>query len=271
MSRIALGRYGFSIDVRDDGGHLATALTVEGLGFGTLWINGGQLDRLDRLTELLGATNTAAVGSSIIAPDEYTPTDVAQVFAQAEKVAAGRLFVGLGCSHRSGALAHLNGYLDDLGSVPRERRLLAALGPRALTLARDRFTGAMPMLFTAAQTASARQALGPDRLLSVGLYVVLDEQPARARTTARRPLKFLTTLTAYRKSLMRQGFTECDIDSHSDYLVDSLVAWGSTAEVVERARRLHEAGADHVHLTVLGDGSQPTGATAARLLAAEFG
>ena len=271
MSRIALGRYGFSIDVRDDENHLATALTVEGLGFGTLWINGGQLDSLDRLTELLGATNTAAVGSSIIAPDRFTATDVAQVFTQAEKVAAGRLVVGLGSSHRSGALTHLNGYLEDLSGVPQERRLLAALGPRAMTLARARFAGAMPMLFTEAQTASARQALGPDRLLSVGMYVVLDEQPAGARTAARRPLKFLTTLTGYRKSLIRQGFTEHDIDSQSNHLVDSLVAWGCPAEVVERARRLHEAGADHVHLTVLSEGSQPTGANAARLLAAEFG
>lgn len=271
MTRTGLGRYGFSVDVRDDDSHLATALTIEGLGFGTLWINGGQLDRLDRLTDLLAATNTAAVGSSIIAPDKYTPTDVADVFAQAEKLAPARLFVGLGLSHRPKALNHLDGYLDQLDVVPRHRRVLAALGPRALTLARHRFAGAMPMLFTAAQTTSARQVLGPDRLLSVGLSAVLDEQPDRARTTARRPLQFLTTLTSYRKSLMRQGFTDRDIESVSDHLVDSLVAWGSAAEIAERAQRLHEAGADHVHLTVLGEGRQPTGALAARLLAAEFG
>lgn len=246
-------------------------MTVEGLGFGTLWINGGQLDRLDRLTDLLRATNTVAIGSSIIAPDDYTPADVAQLFTRAEGNAPGRLIVGLGTSHRPKALPHLDGYLDDLDEVPRERRLLAALGPRALSLARDRFAGAMPMLFTAAQTASARNAIGRDRVLSVGLYAVLAGEAARARAIARRPLEFLTTMASYRKSLLRQGFTDRDIESLSDHLVDSLVAWGSAADVVARAERFHDAGADHVHLTVLGGDGQPTGALAARLLAAEFG
>lgn len=271
MTRIALGRHGFSIDVRDDGSHLSTALTVEGLGFGTLWINGGKLDRLDRLTDLLGATTTAAVGSSIISPDEYTPADVAQLFTQAEATAPGRLVVGLGSSRAERPLTHMDDYLSRLDAVPRERRLLAAFGPRALALARNRFAGAMPMLFTAAQTASARQALGLDRSLSVGLYAVLDEEAAAARATARKPLEFLTTMASYRTSLARQGFSDLDIESVSDHLVDSLVSWGRPADVIERADRLREAGADHVHLTVLGEGTQPTGAVAARLLAAEFG
>lgn len=271
MTRIAMGRYGFSIDVRGDGSHLATALTVEGLGFGTLWINGGKLDRLDRLIDLLGATTTAAVGSSIISPDEYTPADVTQLFTRAEAMAPGRLVVGLGSSRAERPLTQMADYLGRLESVPSERRLLAAFGPRALALARDRFAGAMPMLFTAAQTASARQALGPDRVLSVGLYAVLDVEATAARATARKPLEFLTTMAGYRKSLARQGFSDLDVESVSDHLVDSLVSWGEPADVVERADRLREAGADHVHLTVLGEGTQPTGALAARLLAAEFG
>lgn len=53
----------------------------------------------------------------------------------------------------------------------------------------------------------------------------------------------------------------------SDHLVDSLVAWGSPRDIIDRADRLHAAGADHVHLTVPGDAGQPTGVAAARLLA----
>ncbi|MDG4668376.1 TIGR03620 family F420-dependent LLM class oxidoreductase [Mycobacterium sp. 236(2023)] len=266
-----LGRYGFSIDVRDDDSHLATALTIEGLGFGTLWINGGKLDRLSRLTDLLGATTTCAVGSSIISPDVFGSAEVSRMFLRAEATTPGRLVVGLGSSHRGQALTHLGGYLDGLETVPRDRRLLAALGPRALHAASERFAGAMPMLFTPAQTAAARQTLGADRTLSVGLYVVLDEDAAQARSIARRPLSFLTTMAGYRKSLIRQGFSGADIDSLSDHLVDSLVAWGTPRTIVDHAERLHAAGADHVHLTVLGEGRQPTGTAAARLLAAEFG
>lgn len=270
MPRIPLGRYGFSINVRDDDSHLTDALTIEGLGFSTLWINGGALDRLDRLTDLLRVTNTAMVGSSIIPPDEHDPRDVVRLFAAAEASAPGRLIVGLGSSHRSDPLGRLTRYVDDLFPIPRQRMLLAAFGPRALNVARDRFSGAMPMLFTPERTAEARRVIGGDRTLSVGLYVVLDEDADRARETARRPLTFLTSMAGYQKSLRRQGFSSAGIDEVSDHLVDSLVAWGSPAAAIRHAQRLHDAGADHVHLTVLGENSQPTGLAAARLLAAEF-
>lgn len=271
MSRISLGRYGFSVEVRDDDSHLAAALTVEGLGFGTLWLNGGQLDRLDRLTDLLAATTTAVVGSAIIPPDRYSAAEVSELFARAEADAPARLMVGLGSSHRPRALTLLGDYLDELDAVPEDRRLLAAFGPRALAVARDRFAGAMPMLFTAQRTAEVRRVLGADRTLSVGLYVVLDEDPATARATARRPLQFLTAMPQYRKSLERQGFSPDDISGISDRLVDTLVAWGGPRHVLDHAARLHAAGADHVQLNVLGADGQPTGVAAARLLAAEFG
>jgi probable F420-dependent oxidoreductase len=270
MSRIALGRYGFSIDVQDDDSHLATASTIETLGFGTLWINGGKLDRLGRLTELLAATRNAIVGSSVIPPDQHGAAEVSRLYDSAEASAPGRLVVGLGSSHRPRALTRLARYLDGLDAVPQDRRLLAAFGPRALALARDRFAGAMPMLLTPERTAEARRAIGPDRTLSVGLYVVLDEDANRARATARQPLGFLTTMAGYQRSLSQQGFSPRDIENISDALVDGLVAWGSPADVITHAERLHEAGADHVHVTVLGEHGQPTGLPAAQLLAKEF-
>ena len=122
MSRISLGRYGFSVEVRDDDSHLAAALTVEGLGFGTLWLNGGQLDRLDRLTDLLAATTTAVVGSAIIPPDRYSAAEVSELFARAEADAPARLMVGLGSSHRPRALTLLGDYLDALDAVASARR-----------------------------------------------------------------------------------------------------------------------------------------------------
>jgi hypothetical protein len=71
MPRIPLGRYGFSDDVQDDNSHFTTAPEIERLGFGTLWITGGKLDRLSRVTDLLEVTDTAVVGSAIIPPDMH--------------------------------------------------------------------------------------------------------------------------------------------------------------------------------------------------------
>jgi probable F420-dependent oxidoreductase len=271
MVAMQLGRFGLTVD--PDGFGSADAL--ERLGFTTLWIAGGRIDRLDRLADLIRATDRAIVGSAIIPPDVYDAGSVTALFHDVETVAPGRLLVGLGSPHSAGPLAALGHYVDQLDAaddpIPAHRRILAAFGPHALDVARDRFAGAMPALFAPDYVTSARERLGPDRLLSVGLYAVLDRDADAARATARQPLTFLCGLPAYANSLRRQGFTEDAITTLSDGLVDALVAWGSPDDIAERARTLHAAGADHVHLTVLHDGDQPAGLTAARLLAPALG
>ena len=271
MAAMQLGRFGLTIDP----GWFASAVEVEQLGFTTLWIVGGRLDRLDRLADLIRATERAVVGSAIIPPDVHDAAAVTALFQRVEAVAPGRLLVGLGSPHTERPLAALGEYVDQLDAaddpIPAHRRILAAFGPRALDVARDRFAGAMPALLVPAYVASARERLGPDRVLSVGLYAVLDRDASSARATARQPLTFLCGLPAYVKSLRRQGFTDGDITTLSDGLVDALVAWGDPDDIAERARQLQAAGADHVHLTVLHDSDQPAGLAAARPLASALG
>jgi probable F420-dependent oxidoreductase len=264
-----LGPFGITVDPTTG----QDAAEVERLGFTTLWIVGGQLDRLDRLSDLIQATERAVVGSAIIPPDVYDAGSVSAFYHRVEEVAPGRLLVGVGSPHSARPLTTLGDYVDRLAAddVPADRRVLAAMGPRALDVARDRFAGAMPGLVTPEYVAVARDRLGADRILSVGLYVVLDRDADGARATARHPLGFLTDLPAYAKSLRRQGFTDGDIAGLSNGLVDALVAWGGPEDVAERARQFHAAGADHVHLTVLNDGDQPAGLAAARLLAPALG
>jgi probable F420-dependent oxidoreductase len=260
-----LGRFGLTVDP----GGFASAAELEQLGFTTLWIVGGQLDRLDRLTELLDATDRAVVGSAIIPPDVYAAATVSAFYHRTESSTPGRLLVGVGSPHSERPLAAVGRYADQLDAdgVPLGRRLLAAFGPRALDVARDRFGGAMPALLTPEYVTLARDWLGPDRVLAVGLYVVLDRDTEAARTTARGPLDFLSTLPAYVKSLRRQGFSESSVTGLSDGLVDALVATGGPDDIAARAHLLRAAGADHVHLTVLHDAHQPAGLDAARLLA----
>jgi probable F420-dependent oxidoreductase len=263
----ALGPYGFSVDVGDTG----APAEIERAGYRTLWVNGGQLDRLDRLLAVVESTERAMVAPAIIPPDVYDPAAVTDFFRRAELLAPGRLLVGLGSPQRSRPLAAVRAYVDDLDAatapVPQRRRLLAAFGPRALDIARERFAGAIGGLFTPAYTAAARQRLGAGRTLVVGLYVVLDDNPAAARAAAREPLSFLATLPPYISSFRRQGFTDRDVAALSDALIDELVAWGEPDRVAAHADRLRAAGADHVQLTVLGGPGRPAGSEAATLLA----
>lgn len=260
-----LGHYGITVDPSSP-----DAREIEDLGFRTLWVNGGQIDRLDVLTDLLTATEHAVIAPAIIPPDVYGPGEVIDLYQRAEAVAPDRLMIGLGSSQRK-PLAALSDYLDALDPIPRHRRLLAAFGPRKLAIARDRFAGAMPGMITAEYTTQARQRLGDGAQLIVGQYAVLDTDPGTARETARAPLRFLMGLRSYADSARRQGFTERDIETLSDSLVDNLVAWGSATDIATRARQQLAAGADHVYLSVLSDGTQPSGLDAARRLASALG
>jgi probable F420-dependent oxidoreductase len=255
-----LGRYGLTVDPTSP-----DAREIEDLGFRTLWVNGGQINRLDVLTDLLTATRRAVVAPAIIPPDVYGAAEVTDLYHRAEAAAPGRLMIGLGSS-QSKPLAALSEYLDDLGAIPRHRRLLAAFGPRKLAIARDRFAGAMPGMITPEYTAQARRQLGDGAQLIVGQYAVLDTDPDTARETARTPLRFLMDMRSYADSAHRQGFTAHDVETLSDTLVDSVVAWGSAPDIAARARRHLAAGADHVYLSALSDGTQPSGLEAARLL-----
>jgi len=255
-----LGRFGFTVDPTS-----SDARRIEEFGFGTLWVNGGQLVDLDVLTGLLAQTQHAVIAPAIIPPDVFAPEEVTDLYHRAETAAPGRLMIGLGSSQDK-PLAALTEYVDRLDGVPQNRRLLAAFGPRKLDMARDRFAGAVPGMVVPEYTATARDRLGPDAVLAVGQYVVLDTDPGAARATARIPLEFLMDMRSYVDSARRQGFAEDDIDTLSDALVDSLVAWGTPEDIATHAQRHLAVGADHVYLSVLSDGSQPSGLDAARQL-----
>lgn len=256
MTKLDLGPFGVVLNASADGAHRAEAAELEALGYGTVWLPGGQLDRLDRLTELAEATRSARVAPAIIPVDVYEPSAVSQLYAELEASAPGRLVVGLGGPQGPRPLAVLNDYLDRL-DVPTARLLLAALGPRKLELARDRAAGAILLLITPAYVRTARALLGDQATLVVDLMVVLDTDAERARETARGPLRFLSGVPGYRASFSRMGFADAEIESLSDRLVDELVIWGDPAEVAKRVSQFRDAGADHVALHVRDAGGQP--------------
>lgn len=249
----ALGALGVVLGAGDWDSSLAAVPELGELGYSTIWLSGAQLDTIDRVAEVARASKTATVGTAIVAADEFSSEAVARAYAELEAAHPRRVVLGLGGAHGPRPLHTLGEYLDHLdGAVPRDARLLSALGPRMLDLARERAAGAVPVLVTPDYTEQARARLGAESLLVVQQLVVLDEVPIRARDTARKVIGFLRDVEAgYARHFARMGFTDDDISQLSDRLVDALVAWGDVEAVAQRVAEHHAAGADQVAVTVI--------------------
>jgi probable F420-dependent oxidoreductase len=271
MSKLSLGPVGVTMNVSADDSYLKEAAEAEELGYAAIWLPGGQIDSLDRITKIAGATTSVPVIPGIIPLDVYPAAAVVQLYAQLQASAPGRFIAGLGGPQRPRPLRPLNDYLDELDHseppVPAGRRILAALGPRKLELARDRAAGAVALLVTPAYTEQARRTLGRESALIISQMLVLDTHAARAREVARRPLSFLSGVSGYRANFARMGFTDRDITGLGDQLVDELVIWGDADRITARIGEHLDAGADQVALTILSQDGQPGPIEVARELA----
>ncbi len=267
-----LGRVGiWSRELRfhdDKGAIAAAAAELEELGFSALFVPDVGGDVLGAVEHLLRATRHVRIVTGILNIWMHRPSEVAARRARIEELWPGRFVLGLGASHRqvvesseagiySRPLSKMRQYLDDLDAaeppVPADGRLLAALGPRMLELARERSAGAHPYLVSPDQTRAAREVLGPDRVLAPEQAVVLEDDLATALSRARAFVSDYLTLPNYANNLLRSGFSPDDLaGGGSDHLVDSLVAMGDEASVAARISAHIEAGADHVCLYVFG-------------------
>ena len=257
MPKIDFGPVGAVVSPANDG-FVETAAQLEQLGFSTIWLTGGPMAALSQIADVVRATKAVKVASAIIAVDRFPATDVAALYGELESAAPGRFIVGLGGAHGADPLVTRNAYLDQLDAVPSTARVMAALGPKMLDLARDRSSGAFPVLVTSEYVARAREALGPATTLAVEQLVVLEPDPSRARSIARGPLSFLGTVPAYQSSFRRMGFSADDVSQLSDHLLDSLIVWGGIGAVVERVKTLQDAGADHVALSIVSASPAPS-------------
>ncbi len=175
---------------------------------------------------------------------------------------------GLGVSHRplidrvnepgtyQKPIETMASYLDGLDAAPvplaPQHRVIAALGPRMLELARACSAGTHPYLVTPELTHRARDGIGPDRLVASEQAVVLETDPRKARDIGRVHLEGYLGLPNYTNNWKRQGFTDDDLaDGGSDRLVDALVVWGDEATIAARVQEHRDAGADHVCIQVL--------------------
>lgn len=256
--------------LRDRGAAHAAAAEVEELGFETIWVPGGTgsgRPMFDVVDGLLDATERVVVACGVLSiwVQDAVATARGQEALRARH--PGRFLLGLGVSHPqlvdhelharlARPRSEMAAYLDQLDAAATDglcaERVIAALRPRMLELARDRSAGAHPYLVTPDHTAEARVTLGADTLLAPEQGVVLETDPARAREIARAHLSVYLGLPNYTGNMLRYGFTEDDLlDGGSDRLVDGIVAWGDEEAILARVREHEQAGADHVALQVL--------------------
>jgi probable F420-dependent oxidoreductase len=263
-----LGRFGVwwsgswhDADDRD----LNVAAELESLGYGTLWSSGGFEPGLAaRFGELLAATERITVASGIASIWTTTPAEVGPAVVELEERFGGRFLFGIGASHSAivpdyaRPYSRMVEYLDGLDAldppVPASQRVLAALGPRMLALAKERAAGAHPYFVTVEHTAYARSVLGPGPLLAPEVAVVLETDRTAALELARRYASIYLPLPNYANNLRRFGFADDDFEGGgSDRLIEAVIPWGDAETIALRVRAHLDAGADHVCIQPIAD------------------
>jgi len=164
------------------------AADIERLGFGTLWLGSSPAGDLAQAEELLDATTTLMLATSIVNMWQDQPEDVAGSFARVQRRHPGRFLLGVGAGHREATQQYarpyetLARYVDVLqaGGVRRGSLVLAALGTKVLGLARNRAAGAIPYLVPPEHTRRAGGAGQLTRHLDAGadhvcLHLITEE------------------------------------------------------------------------------------------------
>jgi probable F420-dependent oxidoreductase len=236
------------------------AVEIEKLGYSAVWVGGSPAPDLAFVEPILAQTTTLRVATGVVTTWTAAPTAIAASFHRIERSYPGRFLLGIGVGHPEVLTQYrkpieaLNDYLDRLDEygVPKNRRLLAALGPRVLTLSARRSAGAHPYLTTPEHTSWARELLGPDVLLAPEHKAVLTSDAETAREVGRQALDMYLSLQNYLNNWRRLGFDDGDMARPvSDRLVDALIAYGSPEAIATRMTEHLDAGADHVAIRVL--------------------
>ena len=245
---------------------LGPAPEIEALGFGALWVGGSP--SLAEARACLDATSTLTVATGILNVWRHEPADVAAGHADLRRTFGERFLLGVGIGHPEATseykkpLTKMSEFLDGLDQaeppVPRDQRVVAALGPKMLDLAAERSLGAHPYFTTTEHTRFARERMGPDALIAPEVAVVVDPEPGSAREIARAYAARSLRLTNYADNLRRFGYSEQDLaDGGSDRLIDAVVPHGSPEAIAEAVQAHLDAGADHVCLQPVGHGHEP--------------
>ncbi|WP_312870742.1 LLM class F420-dependent oxidoreductase [Gordonia asplenii] len=266
-----LGVWSFQLDVAPMALARDAAAQLESLGFGALWLpEAVAREPFANAALLLSATSRMVVATGVANMHARTAMTMNAGWQTLSEAFDGRFLLGLGVSHQPLVEQNHRGtysgkpysamvdYLDAMDAsaywgapAGAPRRVLAALGPRMLSLAAQRGAGAHTYFVPVEHTESARATLGPDAFLAPAQTVVFDTDPTSARASARAFMRRYLALPNYTNNLRRLGWSDADLSGDgSDRLVDAIVAWGSLDQIAARVQDHLDAGADHVCVQV---------------------
>lgn len=236
---------------------------LERAGYRAVWTNevvGGK-DALVQLAVLLAATERLTFGTGIANIWSREPQTLHAAAAFLADAHPDRLVLGVGVGYPEQAegtgrafgrpLATMRDYVARMDAetwppapAAAYPRILGANGPKMLALAAEIADGALPANLPPAFTAEARAAVGPDKLLVVGLAVVPDADIARARAAAVERVRQTLNLPTFSNALRRLDFALDDVEG----IADAVVAHGGPDAIAAKVREHLAAGADHVLL-----------------------
>jgi probable F420-dependent oxidoreductase len=243
------------------------AQQVEAWGYSALWLPESRgRNVLVHSSWLLANTTNLIVApgiANIYARDAMAMANGQRALAEQS---GGRFLLGIGVSHApmvAGLRGHhygkpvatMRAYLTEMALAPyiapeppeKPLTILAALGPRMLALSAELADGAHPYNVPPEHTAEARRILGDSKLLCPEVWVLLETDPAKARSAARQALASYLKLDNYVNNWRRLGFGDDEMaGGGSDRFIDSNVAWGAEEAIRKRIQEHWDAGADHV-------------------------
>jgi len=250
---------------------------LEHAGYQAVWANEviGK-DAFVQLGVLLAATERMVFGTYVANIWARSAQTMHAAAAQLAQAYPSRVVAGLGVGYPEQAastgrefgapLVTMRDYVTGMDSLTwppapdrAYPRLVAANGPKMLALAGEIADGGMPAGLPATFTAQAREVLGPDKLLVVGLSVIPDADPERAKAAARESVSGRLNGPSYAARIAELGYSAAEIAEVDDRVVDAIVAHGDAAAIAAKAHEHLSAGADHVTLLLPIGGEFATG------------
>ncbi len=243
------------------------ARRIESMGYSALWIpeTVGR-DPFVHASWLLSNTSTLTVATGIANIYNREPGVTLAAQKTLAEQSGDRFLLGIGVSHKplvegvrgleyGPPAPSMRTYLERMAQAPyagaggeiEPKTVIAALGPQMLKVARTHCDGAHPYFGSPAHTRTAREILGPDKLLCVEQKIILETDSTKARKLGRAAAATYIDLPNYRNHWLRMGLTEEDFrDGGSDRFIDETTAWGDVDAIKRRLEEHFEAGASHV-------------------------
>lgn len=240
---------------------IAFARDIERTGIGTIWLQEySGVDPFVRAALYLAATTrlTVAIGVAVIYGRD--PETMVATASTLEEAFPGRFVLGLGVSHPDlikgrghefgPPIATMETYLGAMDRAHGRRRMppcvLGALGPKMVALAARAADGVHTYFSPVAHTAAVRASIGPNQWLAPSQMVTLGADSKTWRDAVRSYLRLCLGMPNYTRNLQRFAFTETDLATTSDALVDALVVPNDPRQLQGRIDEHLAAGADHV-------------------------